>query len=158
MALSSQQKYHGWTFDRLAELIAESRDLALSPSLQSTTAERISRLIQMPAIASTARAVDIQTEHSKVFHDARIFSDVRPIFGEDPSVTPEGAVINEILKIEFFEVGGLGEIYLALDRADLLRLEQLVQRALAKTDTLRGVLETSGLKYFELGGRHDEPK
>ncbi len=70
-------------------------------------AARVSRLIRMPAISSTARAVDIQTEHAKVFHDARVFSDVRPIFGDDPSVAPEGAVINEVLKIEFFEAGEL---------------------------------------------------
>ncbi len=155
MALCTQQKYHGWTAAGLGQLVADSRDMDFAADLRPVVAARIARLIQMPAISSTARAADIQTEHAKVFHDARVFSDVRPIFGDDPSVAPDGAVINEVLKIEFFEAGELGEVYVALDRHDLLRLARLIERALTKTDTLRGVLEASGLTYFELGGRHD---
>jgi hypothetical protein len=48
-------------------------------------AERLSTLLNLECLLLAARAMDIGTEHDRVFHDARIFTDVRPVFGPDVS-------------------------------------------------------------------------
>ena len=58
--------------------------------------------------------------------------------------------MNEVLKIEFFADGKTQDVYLALDRNDLHRLRSVIDRAIAKTQSLTDYLDGIGLGYFEL--------
>jgi hypothetical protein len=151
LSLATQTKYHGWANDDLARAVATSPDLELPAELQDAAAKRVARLISAEAVSTTARALDLQGEHERIFHDARVLTDIRPVFGPDATAPPIGAVINETLKIEYFTAADTKEVFIALDRDDLIRLKSVVDRAITKAESLQAFLEAADLRYYEWG-------
>ncbi len=91
-------------------------------------------------------------QHDRNFQSARIFTDLRPLFETDPEQAPSGAVIVEMLQLETWSGDGRTEtVRVAMDRADLLELRGVIERAIKKTDSLRQLMEASGVANFELG-------
>jgi hypothetical protein len=65
---------------------------------------------------------------------------------------PSGAVIVEMLQLETWSSDGRTDtLRVAMDRADLLELRAAIDRAIKKTDSLRRLMEESGVAHFELG-------
>lgn len=151
LALRNQLKFHGWTHERLAREVSradgvEPDDTDLRRSFQ----ERIETLLDVESLATTANAADVQTQYERPFHSARVLTDIRPVFSEDPTEPPTGAVLTNVLKIEYFGKTGLESVWLALDHADVKFLRDALERALDKTATLKSFLGATGLSYFEL--------
>lgn len=152
LSLATQTKYHGWSAEEIAKGVAASSDLELDQTDRATVEPYLQRLVAAEAIRSTARAVDLQTDHERLYHDARVLTDIRPVFGGNPDEAPTGAVVNEVLKLEYWEGNEFKHVYVALDRNDLVQLKKVIDRAITKTDALRATLDSAGLFHFELEG------
>jgi hypothetical protein len=114
--------------------------------------ETIARLTSTRALRTSANAHEVLAQHDRNFQSARIFTDLRPLFGADPERPPSGAVIVEMLQLETWSGEGRTEtVRVAMDRADLLELRAVIDRAIKKTDSLRRLMEESGVAHFELG-------
>jgi hypothetical protein len=50
-------------------------------------------------VGTAAKAGPVLTEHERIFEDARILTDVRPIFHPDLSEKPNAAVIVHMLRL-----------------------------------------------------------
>ncbi len=138
----------------LARDVADSPDLELTDEERQTFFERLEPLLELDSLTLAARAFDIVSEHDRVFHDARIVNDLRPVFGPDPADGPKAALLVATLKIDYHVTGSpLDSAYFALDQTDLRRLRDVVDRALAKHASLRGLVESMNLPYWE----YDEP-
>ncbi len=150
LSMYQQLKFHGLTPRDLAEGVRRSPDLpAASTEVDAEVlTDRLEALLGLEAISSTARAVDLVSEHEHIFHSARVLTDIRPVFVEEPSEPPSGALITETLKIEYFYEGEVRSLYVALDQADLRELSDTLSRAIEKTDSLRTFLDSIGLSYF----------
>jgi hypothetical protein len=134
----------------LADDVSVSPDLELEPDDQPVFAERLRRLLQLEPVVLAARALDLVTEFDRVYHGARIFTDLRPVFGPDARAGAKAAAIVATLKIDAHEGGGeLRPYYFALDHADLLELHRVIDRALVKTTELRRLAERLHLPYWE---------
>jgi hypothetical protein len=149
LSLYAQLKFHGWTSEDLAVGVAHSDDLPKSDADPSKLAHRLQVLLDLESVVTTGRALDLLTEHEHLFHSARILTDIRPVFGDDPKEPPSGALIIEALKVEYFDEGGTQSLYLALSRAELRNLRDTVDRALEKSDTVHDLLEQIGMSHFE---------
>lgn len=139
--------------DSLAEFslgIATSEDLDLPPDAAGTLAQRIAYLASIPAMAVTAKAMDVAQEHERIFHAARILTDIRPVFGDHALDPPVGAVVTHLLRIDAFRNGQIEDYYVALDNSDLIALKTVVGRAIDKNESLNRVLDGSGFSRFEL--------
>lgn len=149
LSLYAQLKFHGWTSEDLASGVARSNDLPTSDSNPDELAQRLQTLLDLESVITTGRALDLLTEHEHLFHSARILTDIRPVFGDDPKEPPSGALIVEALKVEYFDEGTTCSLYLALSRAELRNLRETVDRALEKSDTVHDLLEQVGMSHFE---------
>lgn len=78
------------------------------------------------------KASSIIQENEKVYRESRIISDIRLVFDEELEQTHKTAVVIHRLKIEFTESSDYKENYFALDSADLLKLKNVVDRAIEK--------------------------
>jgi hypothetical protein len=142
----------------LAKDVAHSEDLELADGERNPFAERLLRLLNLECLSLAARAYDIVTEYERVFHDARILTDMRPVFGPDTSQGPKAALLISTLKIDFHPPdGSLDSHFFALDYADLLRLRDTVERALSKHKSLRAMIKQTGIPYWEYREAHDAP-
>jgi hypothetical protein len=141
------------TPEELADGVANSSLIAkhteLSPDFKRTLSSRLGRLLKFnKVIAVTSKAFDVMTEHDKIFCDARILSDIRPVFADNPD-TADAAVIIHNLQIGFHQQGTHHEVYVALDTDDILKLKEIVERAEIKTKALEAILKRADLPYLE---------
>lgn len=94
------------------------------------------------------KAKELQHESERTFCNARIITDVRPIFGENIDDSPTMIIVHT-LKIGFHE-SGHKDIYVALDAADIAGLKKTLQRAEDKAKKLKSMLDASGLRSMDL--------
>jgi hypothetical protein len=108
--------------------------------------DRMRALLSVEPLEVLAKAYALQREHEKIFCDARIFTDLRPVFGartDDPAI---GAFVAHTLKIVYHVAGGHRELYCALDAEDLAKLKAVVERAISKANSLARLLETKDIQ------------
>jgi len=137
----------------LADAISRSIAIELSDAERTDLATRLTTLLDLEALGSIGKADDIITDHEHVFRNARILTDVRPIFGDDVGSAPEAAVLIAMLRIDHSTHGRRESIYFALDPPDLDSLKEVVDRATAKIRSLEDFLSAAGLAHY----RHEEP-
>jgi hypothetical protein len=143
-------QFPDWPVERMAAVVSQSVSLDLTKARREKLARRLGYILETDAIATTGRADDVASDHEHVFRGVRILTDVRPVFGQDVAYQPEAAVIVDTLRIDHSTDGETRSFYVALDHHDLEKLKQVVDRALAKTDSLRQFLASAGLAYYEL--------
>jgi len=136
--------------DELASDVAHSSDLSLEEPDREAFTQRLRPMLEIETLAIAARASDVVTEYERVFHNARVLTDLRPIFGRDPAQGPKAGALIATLKIDFHPpVGGLESEFYALEHADLLRLRDVVNRAIVKHASMRQVMKRLNLSYWE---------
>lgn len=81
------------------------------------------------------RARDVMTEHDHIWCHGRILTDLRPVFRPNDGGLIDGAVIIHNLYVHYRGTDE-GGFYVALDRLDLLELQEIVERALQKHDAM----------------------
>ncbi len=108
-------------------------------------------LSQDKTLGVSCKAVSVLTDHQHAFRSARILSDIRPIFGSNPSEEPVAAVAVHMLKIVYAADPGNSsvEFFVALDSADLVKLEEVIKRAKEKDKSLKSTAERMKLQWLE---------
>jgi hypothetical protein len=142
----------GFAAAELARDVAWSQDLTLEAAEREAFAANLTTLLSLETLVLAARAHDVVTEAERVFHDARILTDVRPVFlpGARVADGPRAAVLLSNLKIEYHEGrGAIDSVFFALDHSDLVRLQSVVDRALAKVASLQAMIDRMGVPYWE---------
>jgi len=125
-------------------------DKTLEKSDESLFRKRLHEILNIESLSIAAKAVAIGQEYENVFCNARIFTDLRPVFGTNVSDQLETMVINHQLKIEYHKAPkGRHEIYLSLSSDELKDLRALLDREDQKIGTLKASLANSKLKFVD---------
>jgi hypothetical protein len=115
---------------------------------------RFQRLLDCRSLMNASKAIGLRTDFPNTFCDAKILTDVRPVFGDDPKQPPSGAIITHTLKIEYHHGGGRPqEFYVGLDAEDVDTLARAVQRARDKSSSLRDLLQRAGTADLDAGAK-----
>jgi hypothetical protein len=153
LSLSRAKEASGMDFEKVVELVTQFLTEAHSGRFPAEKLSRLRKRIQIlfeagTAITVGARSLNLLTACEHLFTDARIFSDIRPVFG-DP-VESAGAVIIHNLRISFRQNDETQEFFVALDNNDLERLKAVIDRAEKKTKTMIALLERSKVPFFDV--------
>jgi hypothetical protein len=89
------------------------------------------------SIGVTSKAQVVMWGHGKVFRDAHLITQIRPIVLRDLSADPENAVVIHELKLDYREGEADASICINMDRRQVVQLKDILQRALDKEDGLR---------------------
>jgi hypothetical protein len=138
-----------WQADELGRRVSESPDLSIPDNGRERFGALISQLVEIKVLATTAKALAVMMRQEHVYRDARIMTDVRPIFGDDPAIRPSGAVILHTLSLEHYTSGRRETLNVSMEAGDLRALKSAVDRATRKAKSLTDVVESSGLSLFE---------
>jgi hypothetical protein len=111
--------------------------------------ERFKRILGLKNLNTISKAANLQRTGERVYCDATIISDLRPVFGEDVKSSPVAGVVTHMLKIAYHEDGAHRHFFVTLDDVDLRKLAEAIQRARQKSEAITGLLET--LKTPRLG-------
>lgn len=110
---------------------------------------RLEQLLQAETLILATKASAIQREHANVLVNARILTDLRPVFLDGPE-SLRGAVVVHTLKLTCVQASSdAREFFFALDDDDLAILQKTIIRAEAKSRTLRAFTEKAGLPTID---------
>jgi len=140
--------------EELADAVVESPLISTSEKFSDEAKRilrtRLSGLFDLDkSLGVTSKAVDVMTEHERTFCNARILSDIRPVFVQDLE-DAAGAVIVHNLQIGFHQYGKHQEFYFALDSDDLQSLKKIIDRAEKKELALERMLRKSETPYLKV--------
>jgi uncharacterized protein with PIN domain len=116
-------------------------DLRFGPKDRLVFETQLRSLLEVPLLALQAKANDLATEHERILHEARILTDVRPVFGDDAERGPTGLIISHMLKLSYIAGGELQDLFIAADEDSLGKLKEAIERAQLKQTSLTSVLE-----------------
>lgn len=146
-SLLNLHQSHEWDIDDITTGVSRSSDLDLAPDLREALRGRLAAAMSARPIAMLAKAADLTYEHDRVFHTARVLTDIRPLFDDDAKDGMLGALVVHTLRIEYFGSGGHTEtVEVAMSDAQLNRLARAIDRAQAKAETVQGFLAKAGLE------------
>lgn len=103
--------------------------------------------LKIPALEVFSKAIHLYAGHERLFSRAKIFTDLRPVFGENLD-KPDKFVISHTMRLSVYR-GSQREgedIYIALDKADLDMLAGVIDRARKKQESLAEFSASSGVE------------
>ena len=111
--------------------------------------ERLTRLLDIESLNITAKGSVLQAEYAYTFCDARIMTDIRPVFGQDVSAPPPAMLLTHTLKIEYHGTAGhIHEFYIGLRSEDVVRLREVLDRAEVKAKSIKSLLKPLNTKLM----------
>lgn len=149
LALHVFRTNQGWSNEQLARAAVESPDAGLQAVDKEVFVAILLRFLAVGAIAILSKAFDVVSDYEHVFGGARILTDSRPVFGDDPRTGQLGMIIVQNLKIDYVHRdGSSGSFYVAMDDANLHELKEKVDRATVKAEVVQQSLAESGVPYI----------
>lgn len=134
---------------RLMAAIAQDSALEAGSEQLDRLREFLERTLSLEdPIGLLSKSVHVRASHERVFGSARIFSDLRPIFGSTPG-KPAAATVIHMLQIHYHKGDYGEEAYFALSADDLEELAQMIRRAQEKESELRMLAEGSGVAVLD---------
>lgn len=150
LALHIFRTNEGLSTDQLVTAVTASPDLALDPDSRPAFAALLARFLGVGAVAVVSKAFDVINEYEHVYSGARILTDTRPVFGDDPTTGPLGFIIVQTLRIDYvLRDGTEHSFFVAMDNSKLSELQAWMTRAAAKTEGVQHALAVSGVPYLE---------
>lgn len=101
------------------------------------------------SLAILAKGNGVVNDHQHLFYDSRILTDLRPIFKPSAEQVPDALVIVHHLKIAYVDGKDQKEFFVAMDESDLHKLQKNLEKAIAKANNLKPIIEKSGLHYIK---------
>jgi hypothetical protein len=129
----------------LVEALLQNPDFGLKKEDASIIGKRFHRLLNVTTLDNLSKAVRLQRDGERIYCDAKIISDIRPVFGEDVEERPVSAVITHTLRLGYHETGEHKQFFIVLDEQDLDNLQAVIERAKSKGDTMTELLESAGI-------------
>jgi hypothetical protein len=154
-SLYSARDSGGMELTRFLEDVLEAAEATGAPGLSGDGLDRarakryLKELLSLhKTLGISSKAFDVFSEHQNLFCNARILTDVRPVFSDDVKSEPEAFVVSHTLRISYHEGDELKAVFLALDSSELRDLSRTIDRALSKQRTLERLMKNSQLSVL----------
>lgn len=99
------------------------------------------------SIGAKAKTFLVMTRYERLFTDARILTDFRPVFKTNVTELPTAGVIIHNLQIDYRKNGEQKQFYVALDDQDLNTLAEVLKRAVNKSRSLASLISQTGISF-----------
>jgi len=129
--------------------VSEATGLDIPPESRQAAQDRLAKLLGLQPLLVTAKALDVLTDYERSYHDARTFTEVRPVFLDSVEDPLGAAAIVHTLKIRYHYEGELREFFIAMNPSNIDALRKVLDRADAKARRLSSLLDSAGLLYLE---------
>ncbi|MBU7581725.1 MAG: hypothetical protein KAF91_02220 [Nostoc sp. TH1S01] len=111
--------------------------------------KRLTTFLEFNGVLSvTSKAINVMRDHERLFTRSRVLTDMRPVFEPDINKGPAGIAIIHMLKIEYADLNGTHEFFVALDSIDLGQLREQLDRAERKAKSIELMLERTSIPYL----------
>lgn len=138
--------------DNLAKSVNRTEDITKSESWsQEDFRDRLIKFLNLDGALQIASKADaVLSDHDHTFCNARVITDIRPVFGSDLTASPAAAVVVHMLKIGYHENKEHKEFFVALDTSDVRDLQNILERANTKARSLKTFLGKTDAYYLDV--------
>ncbi len=129
--------------DDISDAMASaSPEFRLPQNKRQEFRKRMLALLGSEHFLTISKGYDLATDDERTFCDARIITDLRPVFGTPIEDGPKGTVIVHLLKIGYHEGAKRHQsFHVALDSRDLKELKRVIERAEHKAAAIKSKLK-----------------
>lgn len=115
----------------------------------------LKELLSLSNIKTIVKALDLSYDYANLFQNAKILTDIRPVFDDNAS-TIEGAAISFTLRLFYDNIDESKNISIALDEKDVTTLMNTCSRALKKAKSAKKFMIDANIsKTFICGENND---
>jgi hypothetical protein len=130
---------------------SDSEKLKLPDEDSEQFEQRLVMLLSSGPLDIAGKASNLRLEYERFLQEARIITDIRPIFGADLSEPPSGALVAHTLKLTYWdEKNESRDLYIALDAVDIRNLSDLLERAKTKANSLQAMLGAVAVPFVDV--------
>ncbi|MBW4547453.1 MAG: hypothetical protein KME25_23880 [Symplocastrum torsivum CPER-KK1] len=104
----------------------------------------------------TSKAVRVVRDHERVFTNSLILTEIRPVFKPNPNEGIAAAAIVHMMKIEYRDIEGMKEFFVALDQLDIFQLLEQLERANLKAEAIKAMLKKTEVPFLDMLGDLEE--
>jgi hypothetical protein len=140
LAMEVLRSSHGFEYGDIASAIATADDMEVDDHKRGPLESALKELLPIHQLARAAKAYDLSTAYERQFHISRVLTDIRPIFDEQISTKPVGALVVHQLELRGYVNGRLRSSYWAMSNDDLSKLRDQIDRAINKSTVLSELL------------------
>lgn len=137
--------------EELATLLKKSLEESLEKELNEELKEKILLILNKGEnLKYTFKAFDLVSDNDSTYRSGKIYSDIRLLFDETIKTNRESrkAVIIHNLKVEISKDSGNESHFISLDSKDLIKLKEIVTRAISKEEQIRS--DYSNIDFIEI--------
>jgi len=153
MSLSSHRMHDDSTAEELAEQVVQAAIEANIPIKSDkeriTFKDRLLKFFELNTLFVSAKALGILLSNENLFCSARILTDIRPVFGTDPTVAPTAIVMVHMLDLGYHKDGELKHLYIAMNSIDIDTLREALNRAEMKAESLKPLMKKAGVEFLD---------
>ena len=131
-----------------AALDANSEKFPFTDQQKSILESRLLRAFATRSLRVTGKAQSVVLDTDKRYLEARILTDLRPIFDDAADEIAAAAVIHN-LRIRYSENNDVKDAYFSMSGADLTALTEAIERALTKEAGLSQLAQTSSIPKLD---------
>jgi hypothetical protein len=129
---------------------AKSKEFPIEEGDRKILKDRLARIFDgRKGLSITMKAMGVVADQDHLFLNARILTDIRPVFNESGD-SVDAAVIVHNLRIHYGVDRDHKDFYVVLDTGDIQALRDVLDRADAKAKCLQGLLKTSDISYLDV--------
>jgi hypothetical protein len=154
LSMSMLLEAHEQTVESAAEAIARADGLELLGEQQDALRVVLELFLSTRAVTNLASAASVYAEHDRLFVDAKLYVDARPVFslGERDHV---GAVLSTILRLNYFSNGSMKEFELALESDNVATLLKALERAQKESQDWADLFMGAGKAVYRFDASED---
>ncbi len=112
-------------------------------------------MLSLPILRLASSAIDLSFEYTNLWMEARILTDIRPVFTEDATEI-EGAVVSHAFRLRYSSMEGPHELNIAMDEGDIIQLIEQCDRAIRKARTARALMSDRAHVPTAISGEVDD--
>lgn len=153
MSLSDHRMHDDSPAEELAEQVVQAAIEAKLPiqsdKERTVFKDRLIKFFELNTLFVSAKALGILLSNENIFCNARILTDIRPVFGADPTVAPTAVVMVHMLDLGYHKNGELKHLHIAMDSIDIDTLREVLHRAEMKAESLKPLMKKAGVEFLD---------
>ncbi|MFN9616363.1 MAG: hypothetical protein ACK55Q_14240 [Dolichospermum sp.] len=135
--------------EKISQAVEDDEELEITDEQRQEFESRLVNFLGLDNILSfRSKSIEVIRDHERLFQNSRIHTDMRPVFESGLEDSPAGVAIVNMLKIEYLDLDGKHEFFVALDANDLKQLREQLDIADRKVKAIELMLNQVNIPYL----------
>ncbi|HLP91242.1 MAG TPA: hypothetical protein VK184_22010 [Nostocaceae cyanobacterium] len=135
--------------EKISQAIQDDEEIHITDEQKQQFEQKLALFLESDtALNFTSKVAEALRDHERIFTSSSIHTDMRPVFESNLETELSGVVILHMLKIEYADLDGKHEFFLALNSLNLEQLREQIDIASRRTKSIESMLNKASISYL----------